>query len=580
MQLGIDEYLDAEDYLGWYRVLNHGYPFLDYAKEGTLAADGDLMKGYAAEDPAPPAITRHQGKRFKLSEGRFQARSLQPQPPSESLIAGWLRIAAGITGTRQLNHSQAVFRTSPSGGARHPTDLGVCLTGNWADGMNGCWWYDPLSHELVSRETGILGVRTESAHQPTTVAVFTVSSHVRRAMWRYRDARAFRPVIIDAGHVVETLLSVITYAGWVARWYEAPGIVEVDGDLDPIFGYVVASRDTAPVEFIGAMPPSERPVESTSLRTNPLISLRALPEGLVGENHQRHGTELLLSAGMVDALAYATPSTRKDRPTHPSDLTNLYVSPDELAKLCDGGFLLPEAEGDTLWAQTNVWSEHDWFLSLLAHYGEVSELAATPTIERLPAERSSTNLPQALDLRRTARALKDDQLPPSAVKALMGHLPSNPKGVRIILSTKHGFDALESGTYSWRHNAFELIAHELPREKDVTTAAIGQPWAQQFSCIFWIIPDPTPEPGGWVGAFIECGRIAQSLCLGVCADPSIGVFQSPALIDEKLSELLGTAASIDGAYLVGIGMVNPVASEREKHTQSLFKPSKLFHEVG
>src|SRR5688572_32356434 len=40
--------------------------------------------------------------------------------------------------------------------------------------------------------------------------LFRSASHVHRAMWRYRDVRSFRPVIMDAGHIVETLLAVIT----------------------------------------------------------------------------------------------------------------------------------------------------------------------------------------------------------------------------------------------------------------------------------------------------------------------------------------------------------------------------------
>ena len=219
-------------------------------------------------------------------------------------------------------------------------------------------------------------------------------------------------------------------------------------------------------------------------------------------------------------------------------------------------------------------------MSLLTHCGERSGPAPTPTIKRLPGENLTTKLPRALDLRRTARALKEEVLPPTVEEALTSCLPADYGGVRIVLSTRHRFGPLEPGTYAWRNKAFELIAHELPPEKDITTAAIGQPWAQHFSCVFWIIPDPTPEPGAWVGAFIECGRIAQNLSLATCANPCIGVFQSPALIDEKLSELLGAEASVDGAYLVGIGMVNPATSERENQAQSIFKPSKIFEEVG
>src|SRR5204862_6708065 len=105
--------------------------------------------------------------------------------PDAELVAGWLRLAVGVLRTRDMGHSTVAYKFSPSGGARHPTDIGVHLGGGWTRPLTGRWWYDPVAHELVRRD----GAEPEP---PTGAAVFLVSSHVERAMWRYRDVRAFR----------------------------------------------------------------------------------------------------------------------------------------------------------------------------------------------------------------------------------------------------------------------------------------------------------------------------------------------------------------------------------------------------
>ncbi|MGH4013652.1 MAG: hypothetical protein ACRDSL_06905 [Pseudonocardiaceae bacterium] len=349
-------------------ALNHGYPFLDYSSETALTADAQLMAAYAAQAGAPVPSTAWPGPRHALPAGRFVT-GVQ-QPPGVDLLAGWLQIAAGIIRLRQLPHSTIAYRTSPSGGARHPTDLGVRLGAGWPEQVRGGWWYDPLAHALVPAGDTI----PEQALGAPTDAVFAVTSHVARAMWRYRDVRAFRPVLIDAGHVVETLICAISAAGWDATWHPAPGFVDDAGQLDPVLGYVVASEVTGPRNLSTDQHRPE-PAESPggALRTNPLISVSITATDVRAENHQRGGAHLVVTSAMLDTLAYATPNSRGDRPTTPSEIggaTGVDIAAVE--RLVRHGLLLGEAAGDRLWRLAHPWFRHDWFLSLLAHAQESS----------------------------------------------------------------------------------------------------------------------------------------------------------------------------------------------------------------
>jgi nitroreductase len=566
-QLGIDEPVPDHGYLAWYRTLNQGYPFLDYSSEAALTADADLMSAYAAQADAPAPSTAWPGSREPLPPGRL-APDVR-QPPGVDVLAGWLRIAAGITRVRQLPHSTVAYRTSPSGGARHPTDLGVRLGAGWPEQVRGQWWYDPLAHALVPSGSAT----PESTPTSSTDAVFTVTSHVARAMWRYRDVRAFRPVLIEAGHVVETLMNAITVSGWTASWHPAPGFVHDGGELDPVLGYVLARDASAPTSLptISVSPEPEFSPDR-ALRTNPLLSLRITPTSVRVENHLRGGAGLPVTPPMLDALAYATPSSRGDRPTTPEEIRIATgVDSTAIESLVRHGVLLSENEGDRLWRQARSWFRHDWFLSLLAHAHEHAG-GARDAIGRGPIAPPPPDLPAALDQRRTCRALTGAALPATAVDRLLTTARFAPTGVRVVLVLRHDVVAgLTSGSYVLEAGEWRPAGNTIPSEEQVRKAAIGQPWARGFDAEFWVIPSPDAEQGSWEASLIDCGRLAQRLALAVSADPAVGVFQSPALVDEVLADILKLNSSPDGAYLVGVGVTRDMPHDADR----IFRPSQV-----
>jgi hypothetical protein len=279
---------------------------------------------------------------------------------------------------------------------------------------------------------------------------------------------------------------------------------------------------------------------------------------------------------MIDALAYATPSSRHDRPTSPPQIAAATgISDGEIEALNAAGLLLDAASGDQLWAGLSVWSSHDWFLSALLH----AEAAADATISRQPQVAQHPcawpRLPAALEHRRTCRALHPGNLSASTAQRLLAAAQAE-EGVRIVISTPVPLGSLGPGLYAVEGSGQELLDSKPIADDEVTRAAIGQPWARGFSCAVWIIP--TPEGAGaaaWEDRQIRCGRLAQRIALSCSDDPSNGVFQTPAIVDGRLEDLLSDRSSVDGAYLVGIGTASdglPAAADRRFSVKDLYAP--------
>lgn len=540
---------EPPDFLAHYRRLNLDYPFLDYSVETSHEADQTLMDGYAAHGAPPPVTTPHPGTNTMLPEA-----PLPDGPaglPSADLLAAWLASAGRITGRRQGRHGPIVLKTSPSGGARHPTDLGVIVGDGWPAPLRGSWWYDGDRHALVRAEAGL----PLTASLPPFGVAFVLSSHVERAMWRYRDVRAFRPVLIDAGHVLETLDLTLHRTGWSTSWLPMPAFT----GPDPVLGLLLATPEPAFVEGEFITAPRFGPlVSSSEYRTNPLLSLVPRVDGLYAQVHSETQGLTALTPEAVTALAYANPSTRGDRPSGPAEICESSgASLAEVEKLISARALLPAEEALALWEQVRPWIESSWFPSLLVHAEAAGEARlkkhrTTTTAETKPPLPWS-QLPAALVARRTHRSFSERPLSSGTVDTLLEILTTMRSEVR--LSLLHPNHVLDAGTYKLDIEGWVPVG-PAPTPEAIQRAAIGQTWTAGISAVAWLVPRPT-ESGAvsWQTALIQCGRDAQRIALGLATDPSCGVFQSPALVEHLLEPLTGLGTAHDGAYMVGVGTI-------------------------
>jgi SagB-type dehydrogenase family enzyme len=108
------------------------------------------------------------------------------------------------------------FKTSPSGGACHPIEAYVLSLR--VRGVEPGWYhYDPTSHALARLPmSGVANVADLLPTQPWYAgagAIVFMAAIFQRAQARYGYARAYRTVLIEAGHLCQTFCLTSTWLG-------------------------------------------------------------------------------------------------------------------------------------------------------------------------------------------------------------------------------------------------------------------------------------------------------------------------------------------------------------------------------
>lgn len=168
--------------------------------------------------------------------------------------------------------TEARMRTSPSGGARHPIE--ACVAVRKVRGLDrGLYRYDSDSHRLhrIKGRRQRVTIERYLPGQPwyrgAGFVVFFVARFARTRA-RYPYARAYRAVLIEAGHLSQTLCLTATWLGLApfCTLAIADRAVEADFGVDGIeesvmFAAGVGRRFGAPEECmvpVGVKPPKSR----------------------------------------------------------------------------------------------------------------------------------------------------------------------------------------------------------------------------------------------------------------------------------------------------------------------------------
>jgi SagB-type dehydrogenase family enzyme len=133
-------------------------------------------------------------------------------------ISGLLQTTWGIQGYVESTYFGSLPRkTSPSAGARNPVE--VYLMALRVKGLDaGLYHYDARDHalEIISREATPQLARAYCADQPfvaDSAALFIMTGVFARTMWKYPHPRAYRVVLLDAGHLGQTFCLTATRMG-------------------------------------------------------------------------------------------------------------------------------------------------------------------------------------------------------------------------------------------------------------------------------------------------------------------------------------------------------------------------------
>jgi SagB-type dehydrogenase family enzyme len=210
---------------GFFHTSTRDVPFLDK----TLASA--RLKRQARSWPMPSPVKRYRG-----------AKTIPLAPPvpdgqlAETLLArrSWRRFGTGTIPLKTLGTllgltagvqrwitlpgiGKVAFKTSPSGGARHPVEVYVLAWG--VSGLpKGLYHYEAASHRLA-----LIRPRLDSRRVPeylpqgdywaAACAVVFFTAVYERHLWRYPYSRAYRAPLIEAGHLCQTFCLLATAYG-------------------------------------------------------------------------------------------------------------------------------------------------------------------------------------------------------------------------------------------------------------------------------------------------------------------------------------------------------------------------------
>lgn len=230
------------------------------------------LRRKALTDPQPPPTKVMAGPRIGLPvpepmkelsstlRSRRTWRTFGTAPVSLSDLATLLQHTWGAQkwGTVR-GQGDVVLKTSPSAGARHPLETYV-LALNVTGLPKRAFHYDAATHELVDlgRRVSASAVQRALAGQyyfKRAGAILVMSAVFERSMWRYPANRAYRTVLIDAGHLGQTFCLAATALGLAPFCTMA----FLESELERLIAVDGVSEGAMYVVGVGSRPPRHTP---------------------------------------------------------------------------------------------------------------------------------------------------------------------------------------------------------------------------------------------------------------------------------------------------------------------------------
>jgi SagB-type dehydrogenase family enzyme len=167
---------------------------------------------------ALPPLRPPSGEFLDVLHARKTHRTFSRRPVSVDQVSQLLGRVWGVQGWLETQEFGALaHKTSPSGGARHPGE--VYVLAQRVDGLEpGLYHYDSIGHRLETISTGPVRSKAwryceRQSHAREAAALFLMTAVFARTMWKYHHARAYRVVMLDAGHLCQTFCLVATWLG-------------------------------------------------------------------------------------------------------------------------------------------------------------------------------------------------------------------------------------------------------------------------------------------------------------------------------------------------------------------------------
>ena len=239
----------------------------------------------APRHPLPPIEATGEFPRVLL--GRRTWRQFGSDPMTQTELGSLLGLTGGIQHWAHLRgQGDLPLKTSPSGGARHPIELYVCVR-HVAGLQPGLYHYDGDRHRLERLAKHARPIRvqrylpTQFWYSRAAIVVF-FSAVFARYLWKYDYPRAYRAVLIEAGHQCQTFCLVAEWLGLApfCSMALADSRIEQDLGLDGVSESVLyaAGAGSRPS---GALAAASKPSGFPRLKTraNPRLLARSSDDG-------------------------------------------------------------------------------------------------------------------------------------------------------------------------------------------------------------------------------------------------------------------------------------------------------------
>jgi SagB-type dehydrogenase family enzyme len=171
-----------------------------------------------AKKTLPPVRAFPDSEFIRVLKARKTHRRFSNQEVTLEAISQLLSLVWGVTGYLYSSlFGKLLHKTSPSGGARHPGEVYVMALR--VKGLSpGLYHYHPAHHYLKRISTNATRDRAwlycaRQDYVRNAAALFLMTAVFRRTMWKYHLARAYRVVLLDAGHLCQTFCLVATWLG-------------------------------------------------------------------------------------------------------------------------------------------------------------------------------------------------------------------------------------------------------------------------------------------------------------------------------------------------------------------------------
>jgi SagB-type dehydrogenase family enzyme len=208
------------------------------------------LKKYAQAPRTKLPEVRADGEYPEVLKSRRTWRKFGSEAVQLEVLAEVLRLTFGIQGWVNVpGYGRAAMKTSPSGGDLHPIEAYVVA--QRVNGLKkGIYHYDAARHELERLREGI-GQRTLERNlgnqwwfvRGAFLVVLTAISG--RTRWKYDFPRAYRALLLEAGHLGQTFCLTATWLGLApfctiamkdTKWEEWLGIDGVEETVVYVLG--------------------------------------------------------------------------------------------------------------------------------------------------------------------------------------------------------------------------------------------------------------------------------------------------------------------------------------------------------